>query len=171
MPYSDMESKPWTITQITWLDPKTILDVGPGAGVYAEMLRPLTDAHITGYEAWEPYIYQFRLLKKYDAVTLGDIRNAKHFKYDVVILGDIIEHMSAEDAKALWARISAEAGAVVLSIPIIHYPQGAEFGNPYEIHVEEDWDTEKVLEAFPGITSHKEFDIVGVYVAEFNRTV
>lgn len=167
MPYSDLESKPWTITQITWLNPETILDVGPGAGVYAEMLRPLTDAHITGYEAWEPYIYQFRLLKKYDAITLGDIREAKHFKYDVVILGDIIEHMSEADAVALWERISREAKAAVISIPIIHYPQGAEHGNPYEIHVEEDWNTERILKAFPGINNYKEFPIVGVYVAEF----
>ena len=120
MPYSDLVSKPWTITQITWQDPRTILDVGAGAGVYAEMLRPVSNAHITAYEVWEPYIYQFQMLKKYDAVSLGDIRECKNFDYDVVILGDIIEHMSADDAKSLWARISREARSIILSIPIIH---------------------------------------------------
>jgi uncharacterized protein (DUF433 family) len=168
MPYSDLESKPWTITQATWLAPETILDVGAGAGVYAEMLKPLLpDTHITAYEAWEPYIYQFQLLKKYDAVSLGDVREALHFNYDLVILGDIVEHMPEADAKALWHFISKEAKAAIISIPIIHYPQGAENGNPYEIHVEEDWNTERILEAFPGITNYKEFPIVGVYVAEF----
>jgi len=55
----------------------------------------------------------------------------------------------------------------MISIPIGHHPQGAWGGNPYEIHHEEDWSTERVLQAFPGIIEHKEFDITGVFIAKF----
>jgi hypothetical protein len=50
-----------------------------------------------------------------------------------------------------------------------HYPQGAEFGNPFEIHHEEDWNTARILEAFPGIIDHKEFPITGAYFAKFEN--
>ena len=83
---------------------------------------------------------------------------------DVVILGDVAEHMTAEDASLLWDRASAAARkAVYLSIPIIHYPQGEIEGNPHEHHVVDDWDHDKVLAAFPGISEWWLGSEVGVY--------
>ena len=40
--------------------------------------------------------------------------------------------------------------------------------NPYKIHHEEDWSTERVLKAFSGIIEYKEFEITGVFVAKFS---
>jgi hypothetical protein len=93
----------------------------------------------------------------------------KNFEYDLVILGDILEHMSESDAVSLWDKISKEAKYAIISIPIIHYHQDAINGNPYEVHVEEDWTMEKVLEKFKGITEYKKFEVTGTFIAKFNN--
>jgi hypothetical protein len=91
------------------------------------------------------------------------------FKFDLVILGDILEHMPMEDAVNLWSKIERDAKYALISIPIIHYPQGAVDDNPYEVHVEEDWTTEKVLQNFSNIVEYKEFQQTGVFIAKFRE--
>ena len=168
MPYSDPANKDWTIEQILRVPPTTVLDVGAGAGVYADLLRPaLPGMHITALEPWQPYIWRFALLGKYDAVTMRDVRTVDYFDYDLVIFGDVLEHMSKDDALAVWDKVSQQARRAVISIPIIHYPQGEEEGNPYEVHVKDDWTTSEVLESFAGIDNYTEFDVTGVFFASF----
>ena len=75
--------------------------------------------------------------------------------------------MSEAEAIKLWDKISKQAKHAIISIPIIHYHQDAINGNPYEVHVEEDWNTEKVLEKFHSIIEHVEFPVTGVFVARF----
>jgi hypothetical protein len=56
---------------------------------------------------------------------------------------------------------------VVISIPIHHCPQGAWGGNPYEIHVKDDWTHQEVMESFPGIKQFlKKTKTIGVYWIE-----
>jgi hypothetical protein len=82
----------------------------------------------------------------------------------VVILGDVIEHMSRDEALAVWDRCAAAAQrAVYLSIPIVHYPQHEIEDNPYEVHVEEDWSHATVIETFAGIGAFELGSEVGVY--------
>lgn len=166
MPYSDPDNK---ATVAAWLDeiaPVSVLDVGPGAGVYGEISRRVPSVQIVNaVEAWEPYIDQFNLTGIYDKVTVGDIRDHDNFEYDVVIFGDILEHMSADDALAVYSKALQSAKWVVFSIPIIHLPQDAYGGNPFEVHVEEDWSHEKILDWFPGIVKSETFRVTGVYLA------
>ena len=75
--------------------------------------------------------------------------------------------MTKEEAIELWDKVSKTARYAIISIPIIHYPQGHEHGNPYEEHVKDDWSSEEVLETFSNIKEYKEFDITGVYIARF----
>jgi len=77
--------------------------------------------------------------------------------------------MSESDAVDLWENISKQAKYAMISIPIIHYHQDAINGNPYEVHVEEDWTMERVLEKFKGITEYKKFEVTGTFIAEFNN--
>lgn len=169
MPYSDPANKPWTKGVIAGMHPKTVLDVGAGAGAYLNILRDLYlhSVYVTAAEVWEPYVYRFQLLHRYDAVALGDIREREHFDYDLVILGDVLEHMTKDDAVRLWDRISRQARHAIISIPIIHYPQGEEEGNPFEAHVKDDWTSEEVLDTFSHIETWTEFDVTGVFVAHF----
>lgn len=169
MGYSDPENKPWALEKIREIDPKTVLDCGAGAGTYLDLIKANLGYQtiVVGVEAWYPYIIKYDLEDRYDILYPIDVRDMASFQYDLVILGDILEHMSEDDAVLLWNRISEEAKYALISIPIIHYEQGAINDNPYEVHVEEDWTTEKVLQKFSNIVEYKEFSQTGVFIAKF----
>jgi len=169
MPYSDPANKPWTAEKIKEINPRSVLDVGAGAGAYLDLIREHLgyEVYVEAVEVWEPYIKEFNLESRYGAVWNKDVREWKTFPYDLVIFGDILEHMTKEEAIELWDKVSKTARYAIISIPIIHYPQGHEHGNPYEEHVKDDWSSEEILETFSNIKEYKEFDITGVYIARF----
>jgi cyclopropane fatty-acyl-phospholipid synthase-like methyltransferase len=171
MGFSDPTNKPWTQEKIIELKPTTVLDVGAGQGVYLDLIRQGLGAGVVvnAVEVWQPYIDQFDLENRYNKLFAMDVRDLTNFAYDLVILGDVLEHMSEDSAVELWDRISQQARNAIISIPIIHYHQDAINGNPYEVHVEEDWNTEKVLKTFKGIVEHKEFPVTGVFIAKFDN--
>ena len=171
MGFSDPTNKPWTQEKIIELKPTTVLDVGAGQGVYLDLIRQGLGAGVivNAVEVWQPYIDQFDLENRYDKIFAMDVRDLTNFAYDLVILGDVLEHMSEDSAVELWNRISQQARHAIISIPIIHYHQDAINGNPYEIHVEEDWNTERVLKTFKGIVDYKEFPVTGVFIAKFDN--
>jgi hypothetical protein len=171
MGYSDPTNKPWTKEKIIELNPKTVLDVGAGQGVYLDLIRDGLGSGVVvnAVEVWQPYIDQFNLENRYDKLFAMDVKSMTNFAYDLVILGDVLEHMSEESAVELWDRISKQAKHAIISIPIIHYHQDAINGNPYEIHVEEDWNTERVLQKFKNIVEYQEFPQTGVFVAKFDE--
>lgn len=165
---SHPESRPWAVKKILSVKPDFILDVGAGSGTYADALTNAGYSNtIDAVEAWQPYIDKFYLKKKYRKIFNQDIRIFKYFDYDVVIFGDILEHMSKEEALEVWDRVSKQADYALISIPIIHYHQGAIDGNPYEVHVKDDWTHEEVLDSFSHITSSWTGDVVGAYWAKF----
>lgn len=169
MPQSAAEGKDWTRSRIAALGgPLTVLDVGPGVGTYAKLLSGIDglDVHTTGLEVWEPYLTTYRLADYYDELIVGDVRTTDLPEVDVVILGDVVEHMTRAEAADVWARSRAAARrAVYLSLPIVHYPQHDIEGNPYEVHVEEDWTHDEVLAGFEGIGEFERGEVVGVYEA------
>lgn len=166
MPYSDPDNKGFVLEKLQELQPAAVLDVGPGAGAYAQLARAVPSVErVECVEIWEPYISQFGLTSLYDAVHLADVREFENFDFDVVIFGDVLEHMSRDEALKVYNQARAQARAVIFSIPIIHVPQGAYQGNPYEIHVEDDWHHDEILQWFPGVVEWKEFRVTGVYVA------
>jgi Methyltransferase domain len=169
MPTSDPTNKLWSMRRIKDINPKTVLDIGTGMGDYLELIKTYVSSDIVvhGVEVWEPYVEEYFLKERYDQLFIQDVREMTEFSYDLVILGDVLEHMPEANAVALWDLISKQARHAMISIPIGHHPQGAWGGNPYEIHHEEDWSVERVLQAFSGIIEHKEFDITGVFIAKF----
>jgi hypothetical protein len=173
MPMSSDEGKDWIKSHVAALaaaGPVSVLDVGPGVGTYAKLLADLPIARMTGVEAWEPYVTTYRLHEYYDEIIIGDARVVDLPESDVIILGDVIEHMTRDEARKLWRRCAAAAcRAVLLSIPIVHYPQDEIEGNPFEIHVEEDWSHELVLASFEGIGTWWSGTEVGVYERRLDR--
>ena len=171
MPGSNPETKPWVISKFFEYDllSSTVLDVGPGFGTYSDLLKSNgLNIIIDAVEIWQPYIEKYSLSTKYREVFNKDIRNHDNFNYDVVIYGDILEHMSKDDAITVWENTSKSANNAVITIPIIHYPQGESEGNPYEAHIKDDWTHEEVLDTFSSI---KEFWVGGetaAYWARFN---
>jgi 2-polyprenyl-3-methyl-5-hydroxy-6-metoxy-1,4-benzoquinol methylase len=168
---SDPANKPWATKKIIELDPTTVLDCGAGAGIYLDIVKQYVSdsVFVAGVEVWQPYIEQFNLKSRYNLIIEDDLRNIEDFNYDLVIFGDILEHMTEEEALKIWDKVSKQAKYAIISIPIIHYHQDAINGNPYEIHVDEDWSTERVLLKFSHIVEHKEFPQTGVFVAKFDK--
>lgn len=128
-------------------------------------LRPrLPGCVLIGLEIFEPYVAQFGLRERYDKLLIGDARTAPFPTVDVVILGDVLEHMTREDALAVWDKARRAARmAVFASVPLGDFPQGAEYGNNYERHLTT-W-THAELRALPGVVECAPGRVVGVYEA------
>jgi hypothetical protein len=132
-----------------------ILDIGAGSGTYINLIKisnKLCDsAEWVAIEAWENYIKEFELEKKYNSVIKQDVRvidwdNLGNFS--VAIAGDILEHMSKDDAVLVVNKILDHCKVLIISIPIIHMPQDEINGNPFEVHVKDDWSHSEILETW-----------------------
>jgi SAM-dependent methyltransferase len=169
MPYSTQEGKtefllPAVLDLNTRGPVSSVLDIGPGSGTYADLLRPRLSARFTAIEIFEPYVSRFRLNRKYDEIILGDAREVEFPDVDLVILGDVLEHMEVTDALTVWdkARGAARLG-VLLSLPIVVFEQGCVDGNEHEAHLHH-WTHNEVLTLLPGIYKSWTGSIVGCYL-------
>lgn len=139
MPNSVAEGKQYVVDYFADSRLQRVLDVGPGSGTWRDALGPAhPDAHWTGVEVWGPYVEAYNLAARYDRIIVADARYldwGRVGSFDLAILGDVLEHMPPEDAADLLATVLDRSAFAVVSVPIIHYPQGAEMGNPYETHV------------------------------------
>lgn len=167
-----LETKPFFVRSFIKTMPKTVLDVGAGQGIYLNYILAITDPGdviVDAVEVWEPYVEMFNLKERYNKVIIDDVRNLDNFNYDFVIFGDVLEHMSEEDAIAVWNKAKSQARNAFIAIPTIHFPQDEMSGNPYEKHVVEDWNVDRVIEKFEGITSFKNYSGTGAFLAEFSN--
>jgi SAM-dependent methyltransferase len=126
-----------------------VLDVGPGAGTYSDLLRELV-GKLDCLEIWEPYIHQFNLSEKYDNVILGDIRSFDFSGYDYIIMGDVLEHLTTEDATIFLDRVNNLGIKCLVAVPY-NYEQGEYEGNIYETHLQPDLTPENVLVRYPSL--------------------
>lgn len=166
MPWSADENREWVQK---FIDPSdVVLDVGAGAAIWADLLKHKV-ARMDAVEIYEPYIGRFGLKEKYDGVYLGDFRTLAIPTniYDVIILGDVLNHFTQEDALLVWEkarRIVGEFGTVILSAPIIPFPQGPVDGNVHEAHLSQ-FDME-YLKALSGVTHWQQGEVLGSVIAE-----
>lgn len=147
---------------------ESIVDVGAGSGTYKKLMATdlPDDVEWTGIEVWEPNITEFNLNDLYDGVIAQDVRKFNFENLanrDLVLFGDILEHMTKEEAIAVTDNCLEHCKSLMISIPIVHYPQGAEHGNPYEEHIKDDWSHEEVLKTFPDTVAFLTHDHIGVY--------
>lgn len=165
MPWSADENRDWILKNIEIHD--TVLDIGAGAGIWSDLLRGSV-SKIDAVEIFEPYIERFGLQNKYDKIYLGDFKELAlpTNVYSVVILGDVLEHFILEDAMLVWAKarqLVGENGFVLLSTPIIDFPQGEEEGNIHEAHLSA-FSMMELLE-LPGVFDGQAGEIIGSVIA------
>jgi hypothetical protein len=151
MPYSYPEFKNEIKEHFKKYVPKNtrILDVGPGAGVYADVLKEL-EYNIDCLEIWSPYVSQFNLEEKYNKVIIGDIRYFDFSGYEYIIMGDVLEHLSYDDAKIIIDKIEANNIRCLIAVPY-NYIQGEYDGNKFETHLQPDLTPENVLIRYPNL--------------------
>ena len=160
---------------------KTVLDVGPGSGNYYDLLTQsgeyrqypggFLDAATIKWiavEIWEPYITIFDLRDKYDEIIISDIYDLDWEQLgpvDVVILGDVLEHMIESKGREVIKAAVNHSNWVILSLPIIDYPQEASWGNKYEAHVEQ-YSPERIKTLlYPyEIVAYQEGEVMGSYI-------
>lgn len=132
-----------------------ILDIGSGCGTYIDLIKInnkiCVDSEWIGIEAWKNYITEFKLEEKYNRVINQDARTLDWNslgKFSVVIAGDVLEHMTKEEAIILVDQALNYCDTMIISIPIIHMPQDAVNGNPFEIHVKDNWSHDEVMDTW-----------------------
>ena len=171
MARSSVEGKIYTALMVKKLHEAnrfaTILDVGAGDGGYSDLLSPhLPGATWIGVEIWPPYIEKFKLSPKYHRLINADIRKldpATLPPLDLTIFGDVLEHMTKAEALTLVERYLARSRFVLISIPVVPYPQDCENDNPFEVHVKDDWSHQEVVTSFPDIHTAFVHFKTGVY--------
>lgn len=165
MPYSAGENIDYVNDLIERIDPKTAIDIGPGAGQYGKLLKNSGKSiSTTGVEIFEPYVGQFDLRSIYDTVVVSDAREYDNYSADLVIAADVLEHMTEDDMVELVQRIRSQAKWLLISVPIVHYPQGHSHGNAHEEHVQEDLNTEKIISLLGNPSEFNEYDVTGTYL-------
>jgi predicted TPR repeat methyltransferase len=167
MPTSDPQGKEWALETYLKIRPDAVIDVGPGEGTYAKLMRRHHKARWIGIEAWGPYIAQYKLNELYDAVHVADARIVNWPwlapMAELVIIGDVLEHMTQLHARVLIERLKRAAQNLLVSIPVLHLDQDAVNGNPFERHVDH-WTYEAMLDELnPGVVDMWRGDVLAYY--------
>lgn len=128
MPTSNLAVWPTVLWLVHSADPhRSVLDVGPGWGKAAVLLREYLNERPVRLDAVEmhaPYIDAHRLDRLYDQVHAGDVCDLPDellAGYDLVLMVDVIEHIPKPRALELLERIP---GRVVISTPVEFFDTG-----------------------------------------------
>jgi AdoMet dependent proline di-methyltransferase len=138
MPYSALTFDDLIVKHLTALNPKSILDIGAGAGKYGTLLRSaLPDCKIDAVEPTRDYIDRFDLRSIYNTVFELNIDQYLEIhpknRYDVVIIGDMLEHVYRSKVVD-YLDFLLYKNSWVLCIWPTNYPQDDFNGNGYECH-------------------------------------
>lgn len=113
----------------------SLLDIGPGRGVYGLMARAAGVKFVFAVEIFKAYaeVYYYKYI--YDRVIFGDFSKIELPEADVIVIGDVLEHLAKPQAIAVMTRIKSQYKNIVLSVPIGLWPQGPSEGNVFETHL------------------------------------
>ncbi len=158
--YFKNDVKDWILDNIP--THKRVLDVGPGIGTYADLLRT-KDYQIDAVEIYQPYINQYHLRDKYDNVYCADILDFDISDYDFIILGDVLEHIPADKAKALIDKIVKAGKECLVAVPY-ELEQGEYDGNIHETHHQADLTPDVMKDRYPKLSPIFTNEHYGYYV-------
>ena len=144
MPSNDI-GKDWVVDWIrkTFPTDSTILDVGACDGKWRKLLPEYT---MDAVEIYEPNAESIRGL--YRNVFCADVAVLQYENYDLIIFGDVIEHMAVETAQRVLNYADTHCKDMIVAVPYL-FPQGPIYGNPWEIHVQDDLTAERFAERYP----------------------
>jgi SAM-dependent methyltransferase len=153
MPTSHLNLIEEVIGPMVYLDPKSILDIGPGFGKFGFLAREFLEVwegDINRLKKWARRIDAIEVFPEYltpvhsyiyDKVHIGDaaaILPTITDHYDLVIFIGVLEHFEYERGVAVVRECLRVGRNVLIAVPQNLGDQGEMFGNPYERHLA-DW--------------------------------
>lgn len=127
----------------------TCLDVGACDGKWSDLVGDYLK--MDAVEIYEPNIINHKLADKYNKVYFADVREFDFGnKYDLIIFGDVLEHMSVEDAQKVLDYAWDRCDDLLVAVPYC-WVNRSHYGNPYEVHIQDDLTPENVRERYPGL--------------------
>ncbi len=159
MPVSTSAHISHCVSKIIEVQPRSVLDVGCGFGLWGFLCREYLDVwngrvqpeewqvRIDGIELFEPYI-QAHHRALYSSIRIADIREAVREigEYDLILAGDVIEHLDKADGERVVEQLYGRARrALIVNIPLgpgWEHPE--QYGNPGELHRSQ-WEVEDFL--------------------------
>ncbi len=135
---------------VSWLGPRSVLDVGCGYGQWGILLRqhldypwtiesthPRWGRRIDAIEVWEGYrtsLWNFA----YDHVVVGDalsvVRELPSGEYDLALCVELLEHLPPPRGRLLLGELRRVAAHLLVTTPDLPMAQGEIAGNPHERH-------------------------------------
>lgn len=146
MPISSWQAISDIMAEVVRLDPKSVLDLGAGFGIYGALCRNYLDARHgrCNTEDWDIQIdgiegfsrYRNPLWQTYNSLSIWDFSDPKlgTFGYDLVLMVDSLEHLEPEAGAAFLDKLVAGNKHVIVSVPNGVMEQGAAHGNELECH-------------------------------------
>lgn len=139
MPYSDQRFDKQVASIIKKLKPKVVLDVGPGAGKYAKLIKAIApEIRVEAVEIDKKYVKEFNLRELYDEVHIASIQKFAEQQhdnsYDLIIFGDVIEHLKKSEGVDLLNFFVYRTKHIIVQWP--HgYVQNTWEGHVHENHI------------------------------------
>ena len=122
----------------------SVLDVGACDGLWRRLLPEYEN--MDAVEIFKPNADK---LTGYREVFCADIRTFTYDRYDLVIFGDVIEHMEVREARKVLTYAGMRCTDMIVAVPF-RYRQGILYGNPWEVHVQDDLTPELFAQRYPG---------------------
>lgn len=125
----------------------TCLDVGPCDGKWHNLLGDLMT--MDACEIFKPNIENHQLEDRYRKVFNKDIFDLEYEWYDLILMCDVIEHMTVERAQKVLEYAKPRCKELIVAVPYL-YSQDAIYGNPWEVHIQNDLTKEIFDQRYPG---------------------
>jgi hypothetical protein len=166
MPISSDNNKKPVMDLLKRFRVKNILELGVGYGHFGPKIRiEIPGSSLFGIEIFKPYFEKiptvcYKELHNTDIRTFDYETHCPRLQIQAAILIDVLEHLCRNDALALLTRIEKLVLVIILSVPIVDFPQGIFMGNEWEEHKDQ-WKINE-LEAL-GYTLEYSDNVIGVF--------
>lgn len=123
--------------------PKTILDVGMGYGIYGPAFRQWLDMGVKPYKTYISGIEGFAAYRsaawdEYDNIVIQPIQDFDtELKFDLIVFSDVIEHMDKLEGAHVVSKLKSflnPGGILFIGTPAIWLAQTDVHGNELERH-------------------------------------
>jgi len=166
MPISAASNKKPVMDILKRFGAKNILELGVGYGHFGPKIKiEIPGSFLVGVEIFKPYFEKIPTAC-YKELHNQDIRK---FDYDglcvrmqmqAVMMIDVLEHLVKDDGVILLKTLHRLFPLIVISVPIVDYPQEEFMGNKWEEHKSQ-WKEKEFLNL--GYTLEFKDELIGIF--------